>query len=222
MLYLPLFCVNSTAHQSLLPHLWSWLLVTSAGTWAAWGGEGSELFKQEVYGVLKIPRSKPGCSAFEEDSTEPSLVLNKHCCSESSSAACLSPILCFLLVFQATVLILLQIKQLTISHIFANDLLKVLVTQSCTTLRDPMNCTSPEFHGILQERILELVAISFSRSSQPKDQTRVSYISGRYFNIWVTNDLLLAVYLIFILDDRNNFRQKANLSYLLIWVQNGL
>ena len=40
------------------------------------------------------------------------------------------------------------------------------VTQSCLPLCDPMNCT---VHGILQARILEWVAISFSRgSSQPR------------------------------------------------------
>ena len=37
-------------------------------------------------------------------------------------------------------------------------------------------------HGISQLRILECVAISFFRgSSQPRDQTQVSYIAGRFF-----------------------------------------
>ena len=47
-----------------------------------------------------------------------------------------------------------------------------LVVQSCLTLCDPMNCTLPgsSVHGILQARILERVANSFSRgSSQPRD-----------------------------------------------------
>ena len=40
-------------------------------------------------------------------------------------------------------------------------------------------------HGIIQARILELVAISSSRgSSQPRDQTWVSCIIGRFFAIW--------------------------------------
>ena len=41
----------------------------------------------------------------------------------------------------------------------------VLVTQSCPTLRDPMNCSLPGFsvHGILQARILEWIDIPFSR-----------------------------------------------------------
>ena len=42
-------------------------------------------------------------------------------------------------------------------------------------------------HGILQERILEWVAISSSReSSPPRDQTHISCIAGRFFNIWAT------------------------------------
>ena len=39
-------------------------------------------------------------------------------------------------------------------------------------------------HGILQARILEWVAIPFSRgSSQPRDQTSVSHIAGRFFTV---------------------------------------
>ena len=45
--------------------------------------------------------------------------------------------------------------------------LKMLVTQSCLTLCDPMDYSIPgsSIHGILQARILELVAIPFSRGS---------------------------------------------------------
>ena len=44
---------------------------------------------------------------------------------------------------------------------------KVLVTQSCLTLFDPMDCSLPgsSVHGILQAEILEWVAISFSGGS---------------------------------------------------------
>ena len=55
------------------------------------------------------------------------------------------------------------------------------VTQSCPTLYNPMDCSPPgsSIHGIFQATILEWVVISFSRrSSQPKDQTRVSCIVG--------------------------------------------
>ena len=53
-------------------------------------------------------------------------------------------------------------------------------------LCDPVDCSLPgsSAHGILQARILEWVAISFSRgSSQPRDRTRVSHIGGRRFNL---------------------------------------
>ena len=60
----------------------------------------------------------------------------------------------------------------------------VLITQSCLTHCDPMNCSLPgsSVLGILQARILEWVAIFFSRgSSQPRDQTWISYFAGRFF-----------------------------------------
>ena len=44
-------------------------------------------------------------------------------------------------------------------------------------------------HGILQARILEWVAFPFSRgSSQPRDQTQVSCIVGRFFTVWATRE----------------------------------
>ena len=56
------------------------------------------------------------------------------------------------------------------------------VAQSCPTLCDPMDHSlpGPSIHGIFQARILEWVAISFSkRSSQPRDWTQVFCIVGR-------------------------------------------
>ena len=44
-------------------------------------------------------------------------------------------------------------------------------------------------HGVLQARILEWVAISFSRgSSQPRNRTHISRIAGRRFNLWATRE----------------------------------
>ena len=51
------------------------------------------------------------------------------------------------------------------------------VAQSCLTLYDPMDCSLPgsSVHGIFQARVLEWVAIAFSRgSSRPRDWTQVS------------------------------------------------
>ena len=58
-------------------------------------------------------------------------------------------------------------------------------------LCNPMDCSpsGSSVHGILQARILEWVAISFSRGfSQPKDRTQISRIAGRRFNLWATKE----------------------------------
>ena len=65
----------------------------------------------------------------------------------------------------------------------------VLVTQSWPTLGDPLDCRPPgsSVQGILQERILERIAISFSRgSSWPKDWTPVCCNAGSLFTDWGT------------------------------------
>ena len=67
----------------------------------------------------------------------------------------------------------------------------VLVAQSCLTLCDPVHYSSPDsfVHGILQARILEWVAIPFSRGSfWPRDRTPISCIAGRFFTIWATGE----------------------------------
>ena len=59
------------------------------------------------------------------------------------------------------------------------------------TLCDPMDCSLPGFsvHGIFQARVLEWVAISFSRrSAWPRDQTQVSCTAGRHFTLWATRE----------------------------------
>ena len=69
----------------------------------------------------------------------------------------------------------------------------VLVARSCPTLFDPLECSLPgsSVHGILQARMLEWVAIPFSRgSSSSRDQTRVFCIAGRFFTIWATREAL--------------------------------
>ena len=61
---------------------------------------------------------------------------------------------------------------------------KVLVTHSYATLCDPMDCRPPgsSVHGILPARILEWVAVPFSRgSSWPRNWSQVSCIAGRFF-----------------------------------------
>ena len=50
---------------------------------------------------------------------------------------------------------------------WGKGIVKVLVTQSCPTLCDPMDCSLPgsSVHGILWARILEWVAIPFTKRS---------------------------------------------------------
>ena len=60
----------------------------------------------------------------------------------------------------------------------------VQLLQSCPTLCDPMDCSSPgfSFHGILEAIILEWDAMPSSRgSSQRRDWTHVTCIAGRFF-----------------------------------------
>ena len=54
------------------------------------------------------------------------------------------------------------------------------VIKPCLTLCDPMDCSPPgsSVHGVLHARILEWVAIPFSRGpSRPRDRTHVSWVS---------------------------------------------
>ena len=61
-----------------------------------------------------------------------------------------------------------------------------MLSHSSLSLCDPMNCSQPgsSAHRILQGRILEWIAMPFSRgSSQPRDQTQVSRIAGVFYTI---------------------------------------
>ena len=65
------------------------------------------------------------------------------------------------------------------------------VVQSCPTLRYPMDWSlqGSSVHGIFQARVLEWVAISFSRgSSRAREWTQVSRIAGRCSTIWAIRE----------------------------------
>ena len=69
----------------------------------------------------------------------------------------------------------------------------VLVAQLCLTLCDCTDCSPPgsSVLEILQTRTLEWVVIFFSRgSSQPRDRTQVSHITGRLFTVWATKEAI--------------------------------
>ena len=76
---------------------------------------------------------------------------------------------------------------------------RVYVCISCSvasTLSNSMDCSSPgsSVHGILQVRILERVAIAFSKGpSRSRDWNWVSWIAGRFFTLWATREALICV-----------------------------
>ena len=78
---------------------------------------------------------------------------------------------------------------------------------------DPTDCSLPDssVHGIFQARILQWVAISFSRgSSWPRDRTQVSCTAGRHFNLWATREVLLGI------SKRTRVTHQTVLTYMLI------
>ena len=63
--------------------------------------------------------------------------------------------------------------------------------QLCLILWDPRDYSPPgsSVHGILLARMLEWLAVPFSRgSSHPRDQTKDFCIAGRFFTNWVTRE----------------------------------
>ena len=75
-------------------------------------------------------------------------------------------------------MVLLTDKYMCVSHLVVSDSLWPL----CGLPRSSV-------HGILQARILEWVAIPFSRgSSWPRDRPWISCIAGRFFAIWATTE----------------------------------
>ena len=69
----------------------------------------------------------------------------------------------------------------------------MFVTQSCPVLCNPLDYSSPgsSVHGILQARILEWVAILFSRgSSWLRGWTCICCIAGRFYTIWAAEKAL--------------------------------
>ena len=98
-----------------------------------------------------------------------------------------------------------------------------------------MDCSiqGSSIHGIFQARILEWVAISFSRgSSWPRDRTRVSLIASRCFTIWATREAILSreedlwlyankgltLYLKVIQGDALSFTQLKRTKYRILYV----
>ena len=98
-----------------------------------------------------------------------------------------------------------QILTLIPEVVFVFDF--VLVAQLCPTLCAPTDCSPPGFslQGILQARILEWIAISFSRgTSQPRGWTLVSCIAGRFFTVWATGKSMCFTMFLHLLENQYN------------------
>ena len=66
-------------------------------------------------------------------------------------------------------------------------LFQVKWSESCSFMSNSLQLHGRYVHGTLQARVLEWVAVPFSRgSSQPRDQTQVSCIAGGFFTSWAT------------------------------------
>ena len=97
---------------------------------------------------------------------------------------------------------------------FRSQCLRAHALQSCPTLCDPRDCSPPgsSVRGIIQARILEWVAMPFSRgSSQPGDLTRVSCISclaGGFLTTSATGEALMTQWIPFL--------AEASLSWVLL------
>ena len=95
------------------------------------------------------------------------------------------------------------------------------VTQSCPTLCDPVDCSlrNSSVHGILQARMLEWVAISFSRgSSRPRDRARVSRIGGRRFNLWATREAYIVYLKVVKRTDPKSSHHKKKIVSIWWWM----
>ena len=77
-----------------------------------------------------------------------------------------------------------------------SNLICLFIVRLCLILCNPMDCSLPgsSVHGIFQARILEWVAISYSRgSSRPGVWTHISWVSciaGIFFMVWATKEAL--------------------------------
>ena len=98
----------------------------------------------------------------------------KHACKQNQQAPCLN---------------FSEARKKTSGKMIHNPPSNHARAQLWLTLCDPMDCSLPGYsvHGVSQERILEWVAVSFSRvSSRLRDQTYISCIGRSFLYCWAT------------------------------------
>ena len=141
-------------------------------------------------------------SSFEFGPCVLSCVMEQFICSHPFALAHFS-IQTTAISIQTALIIYFGFRQIRMHHLCTYSSSVVIplhakLLQSCPTLCDSMNCSLPgsSVHGILQARILEWVAVPFSRgASQLRDQIQVSCVEGRFFTIWATKEVC-AIYLV--------------------------
>ena len=94
--------------------------------------------------------------------------------------------------------------------------------QLCSMLYDLMDCSRPDssVHGIFWARILEQVAISYSRvSSRPRDPTHISCVScfGRQILLLLSH--LWSSYLVHILEGKKSWKFSDLNIHLHEWIK---
>ena len=99
-------------------------------------------------------------------------------------------------------------------------MLKVLITQSCLTLCNLMDCSSPgsSVHGILEARILEWIAFP-SQGDLPNSEIWVSFIASRFFffffcDLWEDPEETLLFYNI-------TLQYCSSFCQTLTWISHG-
>ena len=98
--------------------------------------------------------------------------------------------------------------------------MKSLTFSKRPALWDPVDCSPPGSFvcGILQARILEWVAISFSRaSSRHRDRTQVFCIAGRRFNLWATREALIPTIFKFFYTNLDSIIKSRDITLLTKW-----
>ena len=82
---------------------------------------------------------------------------------------------------------------------------------------DPLDCSPPgsSVHGFLLARLLDWVAISFSRgSSQPRTRTQGSCTAGRFFTIWATREALSSSKWLYVFLSQHTVTEEVNIGPL--------
>ena len=152
--------------------MWTFCNLCFCGDWTMYGFVGQELCRGVVCGKY-IPLGLPAPAYLHSSTTH----------THSWTILILSLLACLLLgrLFNHSEPVSSSAKMRNIVKV------KMLVDQSCPTLCDPMDSRLPgsSVHRILQARILEWIAISFSGgSSWPRDRIRISCIDGQVLYHW--------------------------------------